>query len=89
MQGTQLLSAVRGKCSQKAQPSGKNSLFPINTADLSRRALFFYFCFLPFTEFALKIYTSLFKNQTRSAKKKKKTKNKNPYKTLKRDQKGK
>lgn len=41
-------------------------------------------CFLPFTEFALKIYTSLFSNQTRSAKEKNKTKKPNPYKTLKR-----
>lgn len=49
--------------------SGKNSLFPINTADYSRRAsclnVFFHL-----QNFALKIYTSLFKNQTRSAKKK-------------------
>lgn len=36
-------------------------LFSINTADLSRRA--FFNCFLPCAEFALKIYTSLFKNQ--------------------------
>jgi len=50
--------------------------------------IFFYFCFLPFTEFALKIYTSLFKNQTRSAKKKKNQKQKpiqNPEKRPERE----
>lgn len=52
--------------------SGKNSLFPINTADSSRRASRFkcLFVFFHLQNFALKIYTSLFKNQTRSAKKK-------------------
>lgn len=52
--------------------SGKNSLFPINTADSSRRASHFkcLFVFFHLQNFALKIYTSLFKNQTRSAKKK-------------------
>lgn len=48
-------------------------LFPINTADSSRRAFCFksgLFVFFHLQNFALKIYTSLFKNQTRSAKKK-------------------